>query len=421
MSELDSVPLVPVGPSVAALQRLMEAVLSGNAFYREKFRDIADAPLASWEEFIRRFPFTTKAEWVADQAAYPPYGRNLSFSLERYTRLHQTSGTTGAPLRWLDTAESWSVVVGDWVEVLRHAGVTASDRIFFAFSFGPFLGFWGAFEAAQQMGCLGIAGGGMSTSLRARVIFENRCTVLCCTPTYALHLAQQAAVEGWDLSNSSVRLVVVAGEPGGSMPAVRNRLSQAWNGARIFDHHGMTEVGPVTYEDPTQPGNLVVLEQSHFVEVIDPVQHIPVGPDGTGELVLTTLRRLASPAIRYRTGDLVRAPRRQASGALVLEGGILGRVDDMVVVRGVNVYPTAIEQLVRSLPELSEYRVTVDASQPMVELRLEVEGTPTATAELERRLRAQLGLRIPVEAVPPGTLPRFEMKAKRWRTVGAPV
>jgi phenylacetate-CoA ligase len=399
----------------------MEAVRSGNAFYQEKFRDISDAPLASWEEFIRRVPFTAKSEWVADQAAFPPYGRNLSFPLEHYTRLHQTSGTTGAPLRWLDTPESWSVVVGDWVEVLRHAGVTAGDRIFFAFSFGPFLGFWGAFEAAQQLGCLGIAGGGMSTTLRARVIFENQCTVLCCTPTYALHLAQQAAVEGWDLSASSIRLVVVAGEPGGSMPAVRNRLSQAWNGARIFDHHGMTEVGPVTYEDPAHPGNLVVLEQSHFVEVIDPVQLTPVGPGDTGELVLTTLRRLASPAIRYRTGDLVRAPRRLPSGPLVLEGGILGRVDDMVVVRGVNVYPTAIEQLVRSVLELGEYRVTVDASQPMLELQLEVEGSPTEAMELERRLRAQLGLRIPVQAVSPGTLPRFEMKAKRWRTVGAPV
>jgi len=399
----------------------MEAVRSGNAFYQEKFRDVENAPLASWEEFIRRVPFTTKSEWVADQAAFPPYGRNLSFPLKDYTRLHQTSGTTGAPLRWLDTPESWSVVVGDWVEVLRHAGVTAGDRIFFAFSFGPFLGFWGAFEAAQQLGCLGIAGGGMSTTLRARVIFENQCTVLCCTPTYALHLAQQAAVEGWDLSASSIRLVVVAGEPGGSMPAVRNRLSQAWNGARIFDHHGMTEVGPVTYEDPSHPGNLVVLEQSHFVEVIDPVQLTPVGPGDTGELVLTTLRRLASPAIRYRTGDLVRAPRRLPSGALVLEGGILGRVDDMVVVRGVNIYPTAIEQLVRSVVELGEYRVTVDASQPMVELQLEVEGSPTEAMELERRLRAQLGLRIPVKAVSQGTLPRFEMKAKRWRTVGAPV
>ena len=204
------------------------------------------------------------------------------------------------------------------------------------------------------------------------------------------------------MATSAIRLVVVAGEPGGSMPAVRNRLSQAWNGARIFDHHGMTEVGPVTYEDTTHPGNLVVLEASHFVEVIDPVRLTPVGPDETGELVLTTLRRLASPAIRYRTGDLVRAPRRLPSGALVLEGGILGRVDDMVVVRGVNVYPTAIEQLVRSVPELGEYRVTVDARQPMVELQLEVEGSVTAAEELERRLRAQLGLRIPVEAVGPG-------------------
>ncbi len=406
-------------PTLAALLYLLDRVLQGNAFYQEKLASLEPTGLASLRDFSDRVPFSTKSEFVADQAVHPPYGRNLTQSIARYTRLHQTSGTTGSPLRWLDTPESWEVVVQDWVEVFKQAGIHAGDRLFFAFSFGPFLGFWGAFEAAQRLGCLVIAGGGMSTALRARVILENRCTVLCCTPTYALHLADQARLEGLDLATSAIRRIVVAGEPGGSIPAFRDRLQCAWNGARVFDHHGMTEVGPVTYEDPEQPGTLVLLDRSHFAEVIDPATLRPTPAGQTGELVLTTLRRIDSPAIRYRTGDLVRAPNDSPSGPTKLIGGILGRVDDMVVVRGVNVYPTGIDQWVRSIPELGEYRVTVDARQPMLELRIEAEGSAAAALELERRLRAQLGLRIPVEPVASGVLPQFEMKARRWRRVEA--
>ena len=414
MSGLGTSPSAAANPSLAALRYLLARVLQGNAFYQEKLSGLDPSVLASLADFSDRVPFSTKSEFVADQAAFSPYGRNLTQSTARYTRLHQTSGTTGSPLRWLDTPESWEVVVQDWVEVFRQAGIHADDRLFFAFSFGPFLGFWGAFEAAQRLGCLVIAGGGMSTTLRARVILENRCTVLCCTPTYALHLAEQARLDGLDLSTSAIRKIVVAGEPGGSAPATRARLQNAWNGACVFDHHGMTEVGPVTYEDPEHPGTLVLLARSHFAEVIDPATLHPTPAGQTGELVLTTLRRIDSPAIRYRTGDLVQTPDDSSGGPPKFIGGILGRVDDMVVVRGVNVYPAGVDQWVRSIPELGEYRVTVDARKPMLELRIEVEGSAAAAAELEQRLRAQLGLRIPVEAVSNGILPHFEMKARRW-------
>lgn len=419
MSDFGTSRSAAANANLAALRCLLDRVLQGNAFYQQKLAGLEPSRLASVNDFSENVPFSNKPEFVADQADYPPYGRNLTQPIGRYNRLHQTSGTTGSPLRWLDTPESWEVVVQDWVEVFRQAGVHAEDRLFFAFSFGPFLGFWGAFEAAQRLGCLVIAGGGMSTALRARVILENGCTVLCCTPTYALHLAEQARLQGLDLATSAIRRIVVAGEPGGSVPATRDRLQSAWNGARVFDHHGMTEVGPVTYEDPTAPGTLVLLDRSHFAEVIDPATLRPTPVGQTGELVLTTLRRIDSPAIRYRTGDLVRAPDNSPGGPPKFIGGILGRVDDMVVVRGVNVYPTGIDQWVRSIPELGEYRVTVDARQPMVELRIEVEGSPEAAIELERRLRAQLGLRIPVEPVAPGVLPHFEMKARRWHRLGA--
>lgn len=253
----------------------------------------------------------------------------------------------------------------------------------------------------------------MSSLLRLKVLRENACTVLCCTPTYALHLAETAAAEGIDLSSTTVRTILVAGEPGGSLPTTRKLLSQSWGGARVFDHHGMTETGPVTYEHPQRPGTLVVIPDCVHPEVIDPEtgQSLPLGSEG--ELVLTTLRRTGSPLLRYRTGDRVRLERED--DLWILPGGILGRMDDMVVIRGVNVYPTAIDEWVRRLGDVGEYRVTEDRRGALAELSVELEAGTETAARLEAHLRDELALRIPVTAVPRGTLPRFEHKARRWR------
>lgn len=412
-----STPAVARDASIlGALRGLVVELRDRNPFYATKLRPVDRPPLpSSLADFAARFPFTTKGELVADQATHPPYGTARSEPRERFTRCHQTSGTTGAPLRWLDTPESWSAMTDDWVEVLRQAGVHAQDRMLFAFSFGPFLGFWLAFEAGLRMGALCIPGGGMGTALRARVLLENGCTVLCCTPTYALHLAEVLRAEGLNPLDSQVRLVVVAGEPGGSLPATRRRLAEAWPGARIFDHHGMTEVGPVTHEDPHHAGNLVILERSFYPEVVHPETGLSLPEGETGELVLTTLRRRACPLLRYRTGDLVRLV-RTPSGA-TLEGGILGRTDDMVVIRGVNIYPSAIDQLIREFPEVAEYRVTLDQLSALPELSVEVEASAATASLITQRLQSALALRIPVESVPSGTLPRFELKAKRWRRI----
>ena len=413
-------------PRLEVLRQFVAEVTNANPFYAQKWADLESHPLpSSAADFAARFPFTTKSELVRDQAAHPPYGTDLSLPLVQYVRCHQTSGTTGAPLRWLDTATDWSALTEDWVTVFRASGMTAEDRVFVAFSFGPFLGFWLAFEAAQRLGCLCFPGGGMSSALRARVLLENQCTVLCGTPTYLLHLAAAARNEGLDLSRSHVRLLVVAGETGGSLPTTRARLSEAWNGARVFDHHGMTEVGPVTYEHPQHPGTLVILEKSFWAEVIERGGTASV-PDGElGELVLTTLRRPGSPLVRYRTGDVVRARRITSSGtletgetALVLEGGILGRVDDMIVIRGVNLYPAAIDDLIGGFPDIVEYRVTHDLRADLPALTVEIEA-PTTTPEIvAAKLRQSLGLRIDVQRVEPGSLPRSENKARRWQRIG---
>jgi phenylacetate-CoA ligase len=227
-----------------------------------------------------------------------------------------------------------------------------------------------------------------------------------------------------DLTRSRVSLLIVAGEGGGSIPATRARIERLWPGATVFDHHGMTEVGPVTYQCPARPGSLHVLESAYLPEVIDPNTEQPVPAGETGELVLTTLDRTGSPLLRYRTGDLVRPRRRSACicgrHELALDGGILGRSDDMVLVRGVNVYPSLVEEIVRAYPEIAEYRVQLDCRNAMTELALEVEpvadspGLASLPQRLEQSFQAALNLRVPVVLLPAGSLPRFEMKAQRW-------
>jgi len=426
----------PARPAIAdsqlnQLRRLLTALLPANAFYTKKISQAGvPATVASLHEFSEKFPFTTKQDIDEDQRAHPPYGTNLTFPLDRYTRFHQTSGTTGAPLRWLDTPESWNWMVESWTQVFRAAGATASDRVFFAFSFGPFIGFWLAFEAAQRIGCLCIPGGGLSSAARLRVMIDNGATILCCTPTYALRLAEVAAEENIDLRAACVKMIIVAGEPGGSIPALRTRLQELWHGARVFDHHGMTETGPVTHECLRQPGVLHVLEPAYFAEVIEPASGQPLAAGQTGELVLTTLGRIGSPLLRYRTGDLVK-PIHQPSTinhqpcacgrhTLALEGGILGRVDDLIIVRGVNIFPSAVEDIIRGCGDVAEYQVTVSDARSLTELSIQIE--PTASCadrsgvvkRLEKAFEVAFALRVPVTAVAHGTLPRFEMKAKRW-------
>ena len=400
-------------------------IIPSNRFYARKLAALAsDLYPRSLEDFFRRFPLTRKHELVQDQLAHPPYGTNLTYPLDRYTRCHQTSGSTGEPLRWLDTPQSWQHLLENWGEIFGAAGVAVSDRFMFAFSFGPFIGFWSALESALQRGCFCFPGGSMTSEARLKAIADHGLTVLCCTPTYALHLGELAVKAGFTAARSSLRLILVAGEPGGSIPATRARLGDCWPKARVFDHYGMTEVGPVTYECPTEPNVLHVIGSACLAEILDPATGQSLPPGQTGELVLTTLDRVGSPVIRYRTGDLVRAlppgPCACGRSELALAGGILGRCDDMVLVRGVNVYPAAVEEIVRAAGGVAEYRVLLESHQSLVEMRLEIEVAPDcpSPADVAKRLQKSLqntfALRIPVEVVAAGHLPRFEMKARRW-------
>lgn len=405
---------------MTALRALLSALMPSNRFYSLKLAGVdVGRATESIEDFLRLVPFTTKQELVDDQRRNPPYGSNLTYPLGCYTRFSRTSATTGRPMVWLDRAEDWNWMLDNWCRVFKAAGVTKHDHLFFAFSFGPFLGFWTAFEAAKRLGALCFPGGGMSSAARLRMIIDYGISVLCSTPTYALRLGEVAREEGVDLAAGKVKTIIVAGEPGGSVSTVRRQVAKLWPGANLFDHYGMTEVGPVAYEDPARGCRLKLIDSSYFAEVVDPGGSEGVSPGKNGELVLTTLGRIGSPLLRYRTGDMVRPILVGNSGRIAFEGGVIGRVDDVVHVRGVNLYPSAVDEVIRSFSEVVEYRVEVGKKGAMTEISIQLEvAEGSSWHEIERRVAARLrdvfSLRIEVAVVAPRALPRFELKARRW-------
>lgn len=399
---------------LARLQVGLQRILPRNTFYARKFlQSQTTLKLESFADF-RRLPFTTKHELVDDQTTNPPFGANLTYPPGNYVRLHQTSGTTGQPLKILDTQETWDWWADCWGTVYEAAGVTRDDIVYIAFHFGPFIGFWAAYEGAKRLGALTVPGGGLDSLQRLRAMQEAGATVLVCTPSYALHLAEIAAEHDIDLSQMAIRVTIHASEPGASIPATRRRIEQAWH-ARTYDHAGMTEVGAFGFSCSERQG-LHVNEGEFIAEILNPVTGASVWPGEVGELVLTNLGRWGYPALRYRTGDLVRHGGYSCPcgrSFLLLPGGVLGRVDDMLIVCGVNVYPSALAEILHRFPDIQEYRIIVTRSGDMDEITLQVECPPELIPSLAEELHIALNLRVPVENVAFGTLPRPDMKAKR--------
>ena len=401
------------------LREMLAPVIETNVFYKEKLTEVGISQPSDIQTLsdYQQLPFTTKDELSADQVSHPPYGTNLTFPLEKYTCLHQTSGTTGSPLRWLDTRESWDWWGKCWRDIYNAAGVTSDDRFMIAFSFGPFIGFWSAYHGAQQLGSLTIANGGLTSDQRIRAILSNGVTVVICTPTYALRLAEVAEQEGVNLrTDSNVRVTIHAGEPGASLPSTKQRIEERW-GARAYDHIGATEVGAWGVMCGPQAG--VHLNEDEFIcEVLDPETD---NPSNEGELVITNLGRIGMPVIRYRTGDYVKIksePCECGSQHRILDGGVIGRLDNAIIIRGLNVYPATIENIILKFPDVREFAVRAYRTETLDELEIQLETTnpnPTDTATaVVSAIRDALGLRTIVKVVPLGTLPRYELKSKRF-------
>ncbi|NOZ41048.1 MAG: phenylacetate--CoA ligase [Planctomycetes bacterium] len=403
---------------LSRLNDLLTTILPDNRFYAEK---LATAPhhLEHLDQ-LRELPLTTKEDLLADDAALH-WPANLTWSVDQYVHYHQTSGTRGRPLSVCDTAADWQWWVDSWQYVLDAAEMTSTDRALLAFSFGPFIGFWSAHDALVERGTMAIPGGGMNTLARLDLIKRTGTTALFCTPTYAMHLVEVAEEHSINLAHFDVRKIVVAGEPGGSVPATRQRIETAWN-ARLTDHSGASEVGPWGYSDRQQRG-LHILEAEFIPEFLSVATGEPAGEGELSHLILTSLGRPGMPILRYRTGDLVKPSwpnddnnhdNERPNHFVLLEGGVLGRADDMMIIRGVNIFPSSIEQILRSFPEVVEFRLTARKRGEMDELVVEVEDRLQDPSRIAEELQLRLGLKVDVRLAPTMSLPRFEGKGKRF-------
>ncbi len=412
---------------VRKLRSLVEWADASVPWQSKRLRDVgvtADSITSLGD--LRRIPFMTREEWMQGQLESPPFGHVLAAPREAAIRYHMTSGTTGAtPIRVLDSMKDWEWIAEMWCYGLWGFGVRPADTLFVAFGYSTFIGFWGLHYAGEKMGCLVLPGGAMTTDVRVKTLVDMGATVVASTPTYALRMAQEAKALGIDLASSSVERLILSGEPAGSIPATKALIERQW-GAKAADTAGMTELGTIMiFECDHQPGGTHIIEDHYIEEVVDPETDEPVGYGEMGERVVTSFGRGFIPVIRYRTRDfVVKAPHTACTCGRtfdIYEGGIRGRVDDMKLVRGTNVYPRAVEAIVREHAEVDEFQIhlfTAEGIRDEIEVLVEIPDpnvdAAMLVADLQRELaEAHEGLRFGVQQVENETLPRFELKAKR--------
>jgi phenylacetate-CoA ligase len=411
------------------LRHMVEWAQARSLFWRRKLDSAKVEPhVIRTLDDVRRLPFLTKAELIAEQQEHPPYGQLLTASADIGVAYHHTSGTTGrTPFRVVQSARDWAWGANAWARALYAFGLRASDVVYLPFGYGPFIGFWGAHYAIQRIGATTVSGGAQSSEARIRQIIDVGATAVVATPSYAIRLGQVAADMGIDLARDTrVELTLHAGEPGPSIPATRALIESMW-GSHAGDFLGMTETAGITaYECNEKSGGLHLSEDYFLEEVLETSNLEPVREGEIGERICTSFGIGLIPIIRYRTGDLVRrvsaasCPCRRIFD--LYQGGVVGRVDDMRFIRGTNVYPSAVEGVVRQYPEIREFRILLTRAQSLDEITVEIEpnvGVEAAVVDdLSVRLAATLadaheGLRFGVKVVAVGTLPVFELKARR--------
>ncbi|HEX5158355.1 MAG TPA: AMP-binding protein [Ktedonobacterales bacterium] len=414
---------------LAKLQRMTHWAYVHSPFHKQRFDAVGFHPdqLKTLDD-LRRIPFMTRDEWMATQAEQPLFGALPTTSQDNAIRYHLTSGTSGSvPIRVLDSMKDWEWIAEMWSYGFWGFGVRPKDVVYFAFGYGSFIGFWGAHYCCEKLGSLVIPGGAQTTEARVKQIVEMGVTTVCSTPTYALRLWQEAQEMGIDLTESAVNKVILSGEPSGSIPAVKRQLEEAW-GAKCGDTAGMTELGTIMiFECSHQPGGTHIIEDHFIEEVVNPETGEPVPYGELGERVVTSFGRGFIPVLRYRTKDMVlKVPYSTCDCGRtgdIYQGGIRGRWDDMKLIRGTNVYPRAVEALIREHDAIDEFQIYIWRNDIRDEITIKIEMKPgredewpALSEELAHELSsAHEGLRFIIELMPPGTLPRFELKARRLK------
>lgn len=406
------------------LRRIVDWAYNHSAFYREKFDRAGVAPkdIQTLEDVVK-LPLTEKSEWLAAQGErLKEYGSFLAMDESEVVRYHQTSGTTGAPIRLAFSHQDWNMWMECWGHGLAACNLSAEDRVLVCFPFNLFVGWWGGQDAARLLGARVYSGGGMTTEQRLQVIRDHEMTTLMGSPSYMFHLANVAGKEmGWNPKDLHIRKLICGAEPGGSIPSTRQSLEQTW-GAEIFDHLGASEVGPWGYECASHPGGVHICEGFFLMEFFDPETNEPAPPGQLAKLVVTSLEKYTQPVIRFDVKDLVRvATNPCACGRSYrwVEGGLLGRADDLVKIRGVLFSPRAVEDVVRTFAQTGEYRVIIERRDALDEVTLKMEteereeSYPALREHLGNALKLKTNLRFQVELCPPGTFPRQEIKTRR--------
>lgn len=409
-----------------ALRKQFIYLEENSVFYQNKFKEVGfSARDFTKLEDIRQLPITYKADYVAALEKNPPLGTMVAAPIKDLVRVHFSSGTTGkpTPVYWSkDDIERWSDL---YARYFYAQGLRRDDTFQCLFSYAWFVGGLGATLAAQRVGALVIPGSSGDTERQINTIFDFGTDCVMGTPSFMAHIAEAALQMGLDLRDSNVRMVCVGGEPGASIPGTRARIEAQW-GAKMFDCYGALESQPIGWESVGQTGPILA-EDFIYVEVLDAQTLEPVEDGQKGVLVLTHLDKQACPLVRWWTGDIV--VRDSSVGAdgrthARLTGGVLGRADDMLVIRGVNVFPSAIENIVRKFKgTTNEYQIVIDESLKdpstgfLNGVRLRVEPTPEAPSNLAEQLadelRQKLQARFYVELTEAGSLPKSVHKAKR--------
>ncbi|MFC1953168.1 phenylacetate--CoA ligase family protein [Chloroflexota bacterium] len=376
---------------------------------------------------INKVPKVEKSMMRDIQRKKPyPYGDMLSVPLEQVTEYHQTSGTTGQPVYQADSWTDWELFAEQWAYILYAEGYRSSDRVFFPFGYNVFIAFWSAHYGAEKLGCEVVPGGVLNTEARILKMQELRCTAFMATPTYVLGMAD-IAINKLDINPKDLKIkrITVAGEPGGSIPATRKRMEEAW-GAKVFDHCGATEIGAWGYECEFQSG--LHVNDALFLVQIEDVETgtLITEPGKRGKMVITNLNRLAQPCIRFDSKDLIEWNSDDCECGRtfsLLKGGVQGRVDEITKVKGVLLSPIAIEEVVRGIPSLSdEYEVVVTKIGDIDDITLKVELNPgqeglndLIKSTLIDQLRLKTNLNYNLEFQNYGTLPRYDVKARRFK------
>lgn len=410
-------------------KKIFQWTYEHSKFHRQLYDDAGIKPddIQSLDD-IQRVPKVEKSMMQNIQRKAPfPYGEALCVPLDEVTIFRQTSGTTGQPVYQPDTWQDWEWWMECWSYILWAQGYRPQDRVFIPFGYNIFVAFWAGHYAAEKIGCEVIPGGVLDTKARILKIQELQATAMMATPTYVLGMAETARSKmGIDPSELSIEKITCAGECGASIPSTKKRMEDAW-GAKVYDHAGATEIGAWSFECAQQPGGLHVNEALFLVEIEDiETGEIIEAPGRRGKMVITALDRMAQPCVRFDSKDVIEwasEPCPCGRSSRLIKGGVVGRADDITKVKGVLLAPSAIEEVVRGIEGLSdEYEVIVEkvGDTDQIKLRVEVlpeseDQCPLIESELVDQLRLKTNLRYDIEICGCETLPRYEVKAKRFK------